>query len=166
MCHCSFSVEIVVKLYVENGNLGTSNVTIKSYGWWLILSAVCHLLLNDVIGSPVCVKCKPVQGFTKRRALRGRKWKSSTSSSSLSATSRTNKCKAFSLRPPFFARAGLFAHTRAVSMNQFTDLRYNLTIMVPQITQTLLKKLALSLDWGPNLSVWNRFIIGTKYIPA
>ena len=40
----------------------------------------------------------------------------------------------------FFARAGLFAHTRAVSMNQFTDLRYNLTIMVPQITQTLLKK--------------------------
>ena len=53
----------------------------------------------------------------------------------------------------FFARAGLFAHTRAVSMNQFTDLRYNLTIMVPQITQTLFKKLALSLDWGPNLSV-------------
>ena len=30
--------------------------------------------------------------------------------------------------------------------------RYSSTIMVPSITQLLLKKLALSLDWGPNLS--------------
>ena len=44
--------------------------------------------------------------------------------------------------------------------------RYYSTIMVPSITQPLFKKLALSLDWGPNLSIWNRFIFGTKYIPA
>ena len=30
---------------------------------------------------------------------------------------------------------------------------YSSTIMVPSITQLLFKKLALSLDWGPNLSV-------------
>ena len=31
--------------------------------------------------------------------------------------------------------------------------RHSSIIMVPSITQLLLKKLALSLDWGPNLSV-------------
>ena len=39
------------------------------------------------------------------------------------------------------------------SRDQFTDLRYKSKIMVPPLTQTLLKKLALSLDWGPNISV-------------
>ena len=43
---------------------------------------------------------------------------------------------------------------------------YSSRIMVPSITQLLLKKLALSLDWGPNLSAWNRFIFGTKYLPT
>ena len=50
------------------------------------------------------------------------------------------------------AEEGRRGSTRAESMNQFYDLRHKSTIMVPQITQTLLKKLALSLDWGPNLS--------------
>ena len=43
--------------------------------------------------------------------------------------------------------------------------RYSSTIVVPSITQLLLKKLALYLDRGPNLSVWNRFIFDAKYLP-